>query len=138
MKVRNYVEYEKPIKAKRIIANPHSNDFNDEPEYKLQKVRIYGESKTGKSYIVDSYGKFKFHCPKSRIFLNKKDLENKIDNIEGFELTNYEKEYLLEIFWKEKWRNETKWNWRIWRYIWKRTFWKYKKDTKIYTRQLHT
>ena len=98
MKVRNYVEYEKPIKAKRIIANPHSNDFNDEPEYKLQKVRIYGESKTGKSYIVDSYGKFKFHCPKSRIFLNKKDLENKIDNIEGFELTNYKKEYLLEIF----------------------------------------
>lgn len=32
------------IKARRIIYNPHANDWNDEPEYKLQKVRVYGES----------------------------------------------------------------------------------------------
>ena len=35
---------DKFIKARRIIYNPSANDFNDEPEYKLQKVRIYGES----------------------------------------------------------------------------------------------
>ena len=50
----------KYIKARRIIVNLSSNDWNNEPEYKLQKVRIYGESKSRKSYIIDSYGKVKF------------------------------------------------------------------------------
>ena len=44
---------QKAVKAKRIIVNPSSNDWNDEPEYKLQKIRIYGESKSMKSYIID-------------------------------------------------------------------------------------
>lgn len=82
------------IKAKRIIVNQSSNDWNNEPEYKLQKVRIYGESKSAKSYIIDSYGNKKFTCLKTQVFLDKKDLENKIDNIEGFNLTEYEKQYL--------------------------------------------
>lgn len=30
-------------KARRIIYNRSANDWNDEPEYKLQKIRIYGE-----------------------------------------------------------------------------------------------
>lgn len=35
---------EKYIKARRIIYNHNANDWNNEPEYKLQKIRIYGES----------------------------------------------------------------------------------------------
>lgn len=89
---------EKFIKAKRIIYNPSSNDFNNEPEYKLQKVRIYGESISKKSYIIDSYGNKKFSCLKEQVFLNKEDLKNKIDNIHGFRLTKSEKEYLLNQF----------------------------------------
>lgn len=89
---------ERYIKAKRIIYNPSSNDFNNEPEYKLQKVRIYGESISKKSYIIDSYGSKKFSCSKEQVFLNKEDLKNKIDNIRGFRLTENEKEYLLNQF----------------------------------------
>lgn len=89
---------EKYIKAKRIIYNPSSNDFNNEPEYKLQKVRIYGESISKKSYIIDSYGKKKFSCLKEQVFLNKEDLKNKIDNIQGFRLTENEKKYLINQF----------------------------------------
>lgn len=98
MKIKNYIEYEKPIKAKRIIANPHANDFNNEPEYKLQKVLIWGETQTHKSYVITNSGTKKYIKPKTQVFLNRLDLENKIDNIEGFDLTNYEKEYLLKIF----------------------------------------
>lgn len=86
------------IKAKRIIINQSSNDWNDESEYKLQKIRIYGESKSMKSYIIDSYGSKKFNCLKTQVFLNKKDMERKIDNIEGFRLTENEKQYLLNSF----------------------------------------
>ena len=85
---------EKPIKALRIIYNMASNDWNNEPEYKLQKIRIYGESKSKKSYIIDSYGNRKFACHKSQVFLNKEDFNSKKDNIEGFNLTNSQKEYL--------------------------------------------
>lgn len=88
----------KYIKARRIIVNLSSNDWNNEPEYKLQKVRIYGESKSRKSYIIDSYGKVKFACHKSQIFLNKKDFEEKMDNIQGFKLSDFEKQYLLKQF----------------------------------------
>ena len=38
-------ENKKLRKARRIIVNKSSNDWNDEPEYKLQKVRVYGENK---------------------------------------------------------------------------------------------
>ena len=89
---------EKYIKAKRIIYNSASNDWNDEPEYKLQKIRIYGESKNRKSYIIDSYGKRKFSCDKSEVFLNKKDIEEKINKLSKFNLTENEKQYLLTIF----------------------------------------
>ena len=84
-------------KAKRIIYNPSSNDWNDEPEYKLQKVRVYGESISKKSYIVDSYGKKKFSCHKSQIFFNKKDFEDKKNNILGFSLTENQKQYLFNL-----------------------------------------
>lgn len=89
---------EKYIKAKRIIYNSASNDWNDEPEYKLQKIRIYGESKSGKSYIIDSYGAGRFACNKNEVFLNKKDFEEKINKPLRFNLTENEKQYLLNIF----------------------------------------
>lgn len=52
----------------------------------------------GKSYIVDSYGSKKFSCNKTQVFFNKKDFEEKMNNIQGFDLTNFEKQYLLEQF----------------------------------------
>ena len=98
VKENEYKKYDNVTSAKRIIVNPSSNDFNNEPEYKLQKVRIYGETKTGKSYIVDSYGKFKFKVLKSEIFLDLEDMKNKIDNIERFKLSGFEKAYLLKQY----------------------------------------
>lgn len=89
---------QKFIKAKRIIVNSSANDWNDEPEYKLQKVRIYGETKSKKSYVIDSYGSKKFNCLKTQVFLNKEDMKRKIDDIEGYRLTENEKQYLLNIF----------------------------------------
>lgn len=85
-------------KARRIIYNSASNDWNNEPEYKLQKVRVYGESKSKKSYIIDSYGNKKFYCHKSNVFFNKEDFKNKVNNIVGFNLMESQKEYLLNIF----------------------------------------
>lgn len=89
---------EKYKKARRIIVNQSANDWNNEPEYKLQKVRVYGESNSKKSFIIDSYGNKKFSCNKTQIFFNKEDFKRKMDNIEGFNLTEYEKEYLLNLF----------------------------------------
>lgn len=86
------------IKARRIIYNPSANDFNNEPEYKLQKIRIYGESNSKKSYIIDSYGRHKFSCNKSQVFLNKQDFIEKMDTIFMFNLNDFEKEYLLKQF----------------------------------------
>ncbi|MCI9245613.1 MAG: hypothetical protein HFJ30_00425 [Clostridia bacterium] len=86
----------KTIKAKRIIYNKAGNDFNDECEYKLQKVRIYEE--TDKNFIIDSYGKFKFSCNKTQVFLSKEDFKNKMNNIQDFNLNDFEKKYLLEQF----------------------------------------
>ena len=97
MKIKDYIKYDKVIKAKRIIYNKSANDFNDEPEYKFQKVRIFGESTNEKSYIIDSYGSKRFSCNKTQVFLNKKDFEEKIDNIQGFNLTDFEKKYLLKL-----------------------------------------
>lgn len=97
-KIGEYKKYDNVIKAKRIIYNKSSNDWNDEAEYKLQKIRIYGENKKGTSCIVDSYGKFKFICHKSQIFLNKKDFNNKKDNILTFNLSENEKKYLESLF----------------------------------------
>lgn len=97
-KIKDYIEYPIYIKAKRIIYNKASNDWNDEPIYKLQKVRIYGETKGGKNYMIDSYGNFKFTCNKNEIFLNKKDYEEKINKITRYKLTESEKEYLLKQF----------------------------------------
>ena len=85
-------------KARRIIYNPSANDFNNEPEYKLQKIRIYGERNSGKSYIIDSYGRHKFSCNKSQVFLNKQDFIEKMDTIFMFNLNDFEKEYLLKQF----------------------------------------
>lgn len=85
-------------KARRIIYNSSSNDFNDEPEYKLQKVRVYGESKNKKTYIIDSYGNKKFSCHKSQIFFNKDDFLEKKDNIEQFKLNEFAKQYLEKQF----------------------------------------
>lgn len=97
-KLGKYIEYGKPVKARRIIVNMSSNDWNDEPEYKLQKVRIYGETKSKKSYVIDSYGNRKFSCHKSNVFLNKDDFVNKMDNIDRFKLMEYDKQYLLKQF----------------------------------------
>lgn len=97
-KIGKWTEYPRYIKARRIIYNRSSNDWNDEPEYKLQKVRIYGETQTGKCYVIDSYGKFKFACNKSQIFLNKDDFKNKMNNIQNFKLTEFEQNYLLKQF----------------------------------------
>ena len=92
------MEKERYRKARRIIYNPSANDWNDEPEYKLQKVRVYRESNSGKSYLIDSYGNKKFSCDKSQVFLNKDDFINKMDSIFMFNLNDYEKEYLLKQF----------------------------------------
>lgn len=97
-KTGNWKPYQNYIKAKRIIFNSSSNDWNNEPEYKLQKVRIYGETQSGKGYVIDSYGSKKFSCNKSQIFLNKQDFEEKMNNIQNFKLTEYEQNYLLKQF----------------------------------------
>ena len=89
---------EKYKKARRIIVNQSANDWNNEPEYKLQKVRVYGEGNSKKSFVIDSYGNKKFRCNKTQIFFNKDDFKNKMNNIDGFDLTEYEKEYLLSLF----------------------------------------
>ena len=98
VKENEYKKYDKVIYAKRITINKSSNDWNNEPEYKLQKVRIYGETKTGKSYIIDSYGKFKFKVLKSQVFLSLEDMKSKINNIQNFNLQDYEKEFLLKQY----------------------------------------
>ena len=97
-KIGKWTEYPRYIKARRIIYNHSSNDWNDEPEYKLQKVRIYGETQSGKCYVIDSYGNKKFSCNKSQIFLNKDDFKNKMNNIQNFRLTEFEQNYLLKQF----------------------------------------
>ncbi len=81
------------MKARRLIYNRDYNDFNKEPEYKLQKVRILEEFSWG--YIVDS-GSNKFKCNKNKVFRNKEDFKNKIDTIFGVDLTEEEKEELLK------------------------------------------
>ena len=95
---KDYIEYPIYIKAKRIIYNKSSNDWNDEPEYKLQKVRIYGKTKSNKNYVIDSYGNFKFICNKNEVFLDKIDFEEKANKITGYNLTKSEKEFLLNQF----------------------------------------
>lgn len=81
------------MKARRLIYNRNYNDFNKEPQYKLQKVRIHEEFSWG--YIVDS-GSDKFKCGKSKVFKNKEDFNKKIDNIPSVFLTEQEKEELLK------------------------------------------
>lgn len=97
-KIGKWIQYPRYIKARRIIYNNSSNDWNNEPEYKLQKIRIYGETQSGKCYVIDSYGNFKFACSKSQIFLNKEDFKNKMNNIQNFKLTEFEQNYLLKQF----------------------------------------
>lgn len=97
-KIGNWIEYPNIIKARRIIYNQASNDWNDEPEYKVQKVRIYGETKSNKSFVIDSYGHGKFACNKNEVFLNRKDFEEKIDKVTRFNLTENQKQYLLNQF----------------------------------------
>lgn len=97
-KLGEYIKYDKPVKARRIIYNNASNDWNNEPEYKLQKIRLYGETKSKKSYVIDSYGNRKFTCHKSNIFLNKDDFINKMNNIDRFRLNEFEQNYLLKQF----------------------------------------
>ena len=81
------------MKARRLIYNKYANDFNNELEWKLQKVRIHEEYSWG--YIVDS-GSNKFKCGKSKVFVNKEDFKDKIDCIFGVDLTEEEKKELLE------------------------------------------
>lgn len=95
--IGNYIKYENIIKARRIIYNQSSNDWNNEAEYKLQKVRIYGETQKG-NYVIDSYGSYKFSCNKTQVFLNRQDFESKMNNIQSFNLTENEKNYLLKQF----------------------------------------
>ena len=64
-----YIEYETPIYARRKMFNRASNDWNDEPEYKMQKVRVRGETTDGKQFVVDSYGNFVFRVNKEDIFI---------------------------------------------------------------------
>ncbi len=64
-----YIEYEKPIYARRKMLNRASNDWNNESEYKMQKVRVRGETKDGKQFVVDSYGNFVFRVNKEDIFI---------------------------------------------------------------------
>ena len=80
------------MKARRLIYNRNYNQWNNELEWKLQKVTIHEENKT--HYVVDS-GSYKFKCSKNKVFRNKEDFRNKIDNIFGVDLTE-EKEELLK------------------------------------------
>lgn len=97
-KIGNWIKFPRFIKARRVIYNLASNDWNDEPEYKLQKVRIFGETKSGKCYVIDSHGGRKFACNKSQVYLNKEDFINKMNNIQNFKLTEFEMNYLLDQF----------------------------------------
>ena len=81
------------MKARRLIYNRYANDFNNELEWKLQKVRILEENQT--YYIVDN-GSSKFKCSKNKVFVNKEDFKDKIDCIFGVDLTGEEKKELLE------------------------------------------
>ena len=46
----------RPRRAWRVCDNPHSNDWNDEPEYIAVPYDIVGESKNGKAYLVERAG----------------------------------------------------------------------------------
>ena len=70
----------KKRKAWRVCSNPHSHDyFSDEPEYIAVPYTILGESKRGKSYLVERNGwhgkKHPHYLPKREFFFSKEEAE---------------------------------------------------------------
>ncbi len=94
--MKEYIKYNNKIKAYRLLYNKSCNDWNDEPEYKMQKVHIQGESKDREQFLVDSYGKKTFWCDKKEIFLNKNDFMMKIKDNKN--VTEYNKELLVKVY----------------------------------------
>ena len=66
-------------KAWRVCDNPRRNDFNDEPTFIAVPYTIIGESKNGKSYLVERNGwhgkKHQHYIPKREFFFNKEEAE---------------------------------------------------------------
>lgn len=94
--MKEYIKYNKKVNAYRLLYNKSSNDWNDEPEYKMQKVHIQGESKDRDMFLIDSYSKKTFWCDKNEIFLNKKDFERKIKDNKN--VADYNKELLAKVY----------------------------------------
>lgn len=69
----------KAKRAWRVCYNPHSNDWNDEPEYIAVPYDIIGESKRGKAFIVERAGwhgkKHQHLLPKSEFFFSKEEAD---------------------------------------------------------------
>lgn len=66
-------------RAWRICSNPHSNDWNNEPEYIAVPYDIVGESKNGKAFLVERAGwhgkKHQHYIPKTDFYWNKREAE---------------------------------------------------------------
>ena len=67
-------------KVWRVCDNPHSNDFNDEPEYIAVPYTIIRESRSGKAYLVERNGwhgkKHQHYIPKRKFFFTKEEAED--------------------------------------------------------------
>jgi hypothetical protein len=66
--------------AWRVCDNPRCNDWNDELEKIVVPYTILGESKSGKSYLVERNGwhgkRYQHYISKGEIFFVKEDAEN--------------------------------------------------------------
>lgn len=72
----------RPRRAWRVCDNPHSNDWNDEPEYIAVPYDIIGESKNGKAYLVERAGwhgkKHQHYIPKGASLYGTKKMRNEL------------------------------------------------------------
>lgn len=63
----------------RVCSNPHSNDWNDEPEYIAVPYDIIGESKNGKAFLVERAGwhgkKHQHYIPKADFYSSKEEAD---------------------------------------------------------------
>lgn len=81
-------------RAWRICINPRSNDFNKEPDYIVVPYTIIGESKNGKSYLVERNGwhgkRHQHYIPKREFFFSKEGAEDALKQMQN--------EMYVEIF----------------------------------------
>lgn len=66
-------------RAWRVCVNPRSNDWNNEPEYIAVPYDIVGESRNGKSFLVERSGwhgkKHRHYIAKHEFFFTKEEAE---------------------------------------------------------------